>query len=422
MRKIASLIMAVIMLISLFTFSVSAQENVSVYIDGTKIEFDVQPQIINGRTMVPMRKIFEELGAVVDWDDSTQTAMGTKENTVVKFTINDYTMYKNESANALDVPAQLIDGRTLIPLRAVSEAYDCQVGWDGNTSTISIIDDFENYTMLYAPNDRSKSFPSNTVEAQLTVGWYTEPVQTLYAPGKSAVFKKSQVEAQLGVGWYTEPISTMYAPDGRTINVPNSEIEAYKKVGWYVNIKEAIASKYPKHNIRILCADADSDSVGGIEPTIVWRNDSGKTIKYIYFTCVPYNSVGDIVSCSISGKTSAKLQSTGPYDTFNISSLKLYPRMYYKRWAAKVYEDWNTPGKYWVGSQDLYTPISERYYLTENDYKDVFNIENSWNPIWYNYSIDHIKITKVNVVYMDGTSETISNPPIWREVFRNAGI
>ena len=162
-------------------FNVSAQSNVRVYLNGEKIAFDVQPQIINGRTMVPMRKIFEELGATVDWDDSTQTAIGTKENTVVKFTINDYTMYKNEVSNELDVPAQLIDGRTLIPLRAVSEAFGCQVGWDGNDSIVSIIDDSDNYTMLYALNDRSKSFPSNTVEAQLTAGWSTEPVENIYS-------------------------------------------------------------------------------------------------------------------------------------------------------------------------------------------------------------------------------------------------
>ena len=207
--------------------------SINISIDGNYIKFDVQPQIINGRTLVPMRKIFEELGATVDWDDSTQTAIGTKDNTVVKFTINDYTMYKNESAKTLDVPAQLINGRTLIPLRAVSEAFDCQVGWDGNDSIVSIIDDSENYTMLYALNDRSKSFPSNTVDAQLTVGWYTEPVQMLYAPDKSAVFKKSEVPAQLTVGWSEEPFVTLYAVGGKKHQFKQSEVEAQKAVGWY---------------------------------------------------------------------------------------------------------------------------------------------------------------------------------------------
>ncbi len=250
MKKIASLTMVVVLLLGMFTFNVSAQSNVCVYLNGEKIAFDVQPQIINGRTLVPMRKIFEELGATVDWDDSTQTAIGTKENTVVKFTINDYTMYKNESEKALDVPAQLIDGRTLIPLRAVSEAFDCQVGWDGNDSIVSIIDDSENYTMLYALGDRSKSFPFNTVDAQLTVGWYTEPVQTLYAPGKSAVFKQSEVEAQLSVGWYTEPVQKLYSADGRREIFKQSEVPALLQQGWseepYNNIYKSIVTELTK--------------------------------------------------------------------------------------------------------------------------------------------------------------------------------
>lgn len=245
MKKLLSVLMITIMLFSTMAISVSADNGeISVYLDNAKIEFDVQPQIINGRTLVPMRKIFEELGAVVDWDNSTQTAMGTRGNTVVKFTINDYTMYKNESAKTLDVPAQLINGRTLIPLRAVSEAFDCQVGWDGSTSTISIINDFENYTMLYALGDRSKSFPIDSISEQLTVGWYTEPVQMLYAPDKSAVFKKSEVPAQLTVGWSEEPFVTLYALDGRKTEVVESEVSSYLNVGWYRTLAETQQTMY----------------------------------------------------------------------------------------------------------------------------------------------------------------------------------
>lgn len=193
MKKVLLVLITAIMLFSTMIIPLAAGNGeIKVYLDSAKIEFDVKPQVINGRTMVPMRKIFEELGATVDWDDSTQTAIGIKDNIVVKFTINDYIMYKNNAAKTLDVPAQLINDRTLIPLRAVSEAFDCQVGWDGNTSTVSIIGDFENYTMLYALDNRSKSFPSDTVAVQLTVGWYIEPVVTMYAPdGRTITVYKS---------------------------------------------------------------------------------------------------------------------------------------------------------------------------------------------------------------------------------------
>ncbi len=265
--------------------------SINISIDGNYIKFDVQPQIINGRTLVPMRKIFEELGATVDWDDSTQTAIGTKENTVVKFTINDYTMYKNESANTLDVPAQLIDGRTLIPLRAVSEAFDCQVGWDGNDSIVSIIDDSEKYTMLYAPNDRSKSFASNTVSQQLTVGWYTEPVQILYAPGKSAVFKKSEVESQLIVGWYTEPVCTMYAPDGNTIIVLVSEKMDYINNGWYTEpiVNPIISSCYPGTNVPTYT------NVTGVPLKDTLVDENGTIYRYDYTLVGEYNEFSDYI-------------------------------------------------------------------------------------------------------------------------------
>ena len=138
MKKIASLTMVVVLLLGMFTFNVSAQENVSVYIEGAKVEFDVQPQIINRRTMVPMRKIFEELGATVNWDNSTQTAIGTKGSTVIKISINDYTLYKNDVPITLDVPAQLIDGRTLVPVRAISESFGCSVKWEDTTQSVLI--------------------------------------------------------------------------------------------------------------------------------------------------------------------------------------------------------------------------------------------------------------------------------------------
>ena len=148
MKKIVTLTMVALFLLGMFTFNVSAQENVSVYIDGTKIEFDVQPQIINGRTLVPMRKIFEELGAVVDWDNTTQTAIGTKGSTTIKIAINDYTLYKNGIPNVLDVPAQLIESRTLVPIRAISESFGCKVDWDGNTSSVYIATNTSNFNKV----------------------------------------------------------------------------------------------------------------------------------------------------------------------------------------------------------------------------------------------------------------------------------
>ncbi len=138
MKKIVTLTMAALLLLGIFTFNVSAQENVSVYIDGTKIEFDVQPQIINGRTMVPMRKIFEELGAVVGWFGDNQEIWANRGNITTWMNIGKNSMYVNTAEIVLDVSPCIIDGRTLVPVRAISESYGADVSWDGNTSTVSI--------------------------------------------------------------------------------------------------------------------------------------------------------------------------------------------------------------------------------------------------------------------------------------------
>jgi len=112
---------------------------IAVIVNGNKVEFDVQPQIINGRTMVPVRGIFEALNAVVDWDGSTQTVIAKKDNTIIKFTINELSFKKNNEIKKLDVPAQIIDGRTLVPVRAIGESFDCTVDWDDSGVTKKVI-------------------------------------------------------------------------------------------------------------------------------------------------------------------------------------------------------------------------------------------------------------------------------------------
>lgn len=112
---------------------------IAVIVNGNKIEFDVEPQIIDGRTMVPVRGIFEALNAVVDWDGSTQTVIAKKDNTIIKITINELSFKKNNELKDLDVPAQIINGRTLVPVRAIGESFDCTVDWDGSGVTKKVI-------------------------------------------------------------------------------------------------------------------------------------------------------------------------------------------------------------------------------------------------------------------------------------------
>lgn len=112
---------------------------VDLYVDGSALQTDVQPTIISGRTLVPLRAIFEALDAQVQWDSATQTALAQKDGTSVRVTIDSTTAYVNGQAYTLDVPAQLIQSRTMVPARFVSESLHARVLWDGSTQSVYIL-------------------------------------------------------------------------------------------------------------------------------------------------------------------------------------------------------------------------------------------------------------------------------------------
>ncbi len=138
MKKLLSLMLAVLMLVGMMVMPASAQQEVSVYLSGEKLSFDVPPQIISGRTLVPMRKIFESLGATVGWNGDTRTATSVREDKTIILTIDSYTMYVNGNPVTLDVAPCIVDGRTLVPARAVSEAFNLRVEWDKETRSVLI--------------------------------------------------------------------------------------------------------------------------------------------------------------------------------------------------------------------------------------------------------------------------------------------
>ena len=123
---------------TLICTTVFGEQPVSVNLDGTVLNFDVQPQIINGRTMVPLRTIFEALGAEVVWNEATSTITATKPSYTVIATIDNPVMSVNGQEKTMDISPMLVDSRTLVPARFVAEAFDCTVGWDEVTYTVII--------------------------------------------------------------------------------------------------------------------------------------------------------------------------------------------------------------------------------------------------------------------------------------------
>ncbi|MBR5539190.1 MAG: copper amine oxidase N-terminal domain-containing protein [Clostridia bacterium] len=145
LKKSIALIFAIYLVLACTVFSYAATD-VSVLINGVKIEYDVPARIIDDRTMVPMRKTFDMLGAKVDWNAEMRVALATYKTSIIAigigcdtFSVVDVISGVTEEYK-LDVPAQIVDGRTLIPLRAVSQALGKKVEWDGSTSTVLIND------------------------------------------------------------------------------------------------------------------------------------------------------------------------------------------------------------------------------------------------------------------------------------------
>jgi uncharacterized protein YgiM (DUF1202 family) len=118
--------------------SIGELRPIQVYLNGVLMNFDVKPILVNGCTLVPLREIFENLGATVTWDNSSQTVTATKVATTITLKIGSLTSTINGQVQSLDVPAQIVNGRILVPLRFVGEALGGKASWDGDNRVIKV--------------------------------------------------------------------------------------------------------------------------------------------------------------------------------------------------------------------------------------------------------------------------------------------
>lgn len=148
-KKITAVTIAALMTLGAASLPAAADdEPVTVIINGEALvipEGDTQPYIEEGRTLVPMRAIFEALGAYINWDGDTKTVVSYDPVSDVSITmqVDSATIFVGETPVELDVPARLVNDRTVVPVRAVSEGMHSQVDWDENTRTVTITKDME---------------------------------------------------------------------------------------------------------------------------------------------------------------------------------------------------------------------------------------------------------------------------------------
>lgn len=143
MKKTIKIFVFIILLLGLipissFALSNENSSNITVKLNGKQVLFDTQPVTVEGRTLVPVRAIFESLGAQVNWNDSTKTITATTSNTKVQLSIDKNTAYINDKPIVIDVAPKIINNRTMVPLRFISESFGAIVTWNDLTRTIDI--------------------------------------------------------------------------------------------------------------------------------------------------------------------------------------------------------------------------------------------------------------------------------------------
>ncbi len=124
----------------------AADQTIKVSCNYKELKFDQEPVVKDGRVLVPIRKIFEALGSKVSWNDSAKTIMAETEDMKITLTVgepkvqinSDFKGIKSSKEVVMDVPAKIIGGRTMVPVRFISESLGHQVLWDASDNTVYI--------------------------------------------------------------------------------------------------------------------------------------------------------------------------------------------------------------------------------------------------------------------------------------------
>jgi len=151
-------VLATLVFLWITSVAIFADTEISVTIDGQKVEFGgQQPTIVEDRTLVPVRGVFEQMGFVVTWNRDTRQAVLARDDYTVTLTIGSTIFVINDTTYNLDVPAQIIGDSTMVPLRAILEGVGYTLGWSRGAVTImSPIREIPPYITI-----RGETFPTD---------------------------------------------------------------------------------------------------------------------------------------------------------------------------------------------------------------------------------------------------------------------
>lgn len=172
--KLVFLTMILTMLGSAVSFA--AAGTIQIRLDGKNIVCDSPPVIVDGRTLIPARALFEAMGGTVSWNGTAREVIIDVGGVNVKLKIDSKKAYINGTETAMDVAPRIIKNRTMIPVRFVSEAAGCQVSWDGKNRIVSVVSPEKETERKWTTISGIQISPEGneaTVEADGEIGSYT---------------------------------------------------------------------------------------------------------------------------------------------------------------------------------------------------------------------------------------------------------
>lgn len=161
---------------------------ITVKIDGeTLVPKDIPAVSIDGRTMLPMRLIAQELGCEVVWNEAAQQVYAINDEYTIVFGINSTTGYQNGAPFTMDVPAMIVNDRTMLPVRALAKALELEITWDDPSRTVHIkTEEEEEPVTPSVPSGSTITLNKVSVPASTTAG----QVFTIQANGKITDFEE----------------------------------------------------------------------------------------------------------------------------------------------------------------------------------------------------------------------------------------
>ncbi len=161
---------------------------ITVILDGKKVNFNDAPYVEDGSTLVQFRPLFEALGLQIEWDERNQVVTGKKQDLQITLKVNDLTVVVNGVQQTLPSAPKVVNGNTFVPVRFISEALHYEVSWEEETMTISIYSDLQEFKS----RDNTWSFKASHKWMHMDTGLSVD-VSAISNEGKGFIFLEDHV-------------------------------------------------------------------------------------------------------------------------------------------------------------------------------------------------------------------------------------